>query len=108
LRANYSPFGRPLVHLGHHFHRSAMLGLEPWRVTSGPDMREVQALASKGCQGHSKAYNGPTPGKTATIEVQRNGGGLLNTLETHTRRIAYTPSHWQEPLAGSADRNLRH
>ena len=69
-----------------------MLEPEPWRVTSGPDMCKAQVLASKGCQGHAKAYNGPTPRKTVAIEVQHNGCGLLNTLETHTRRIAYTPS----------------
>ena len=53
---------------------------------------EAQVLASNGCQGHAKAYNSPTPKKTVAIEVQHNGCGLLNTLETHTRRIAYTPS----------------
>jgi hypothetical protein len=69
-----------------------MLGPKPWRVTSGPNMGEAYVLASKDCQGHAKAYNGLTPRKTAAIEVQHNGCDLLNTLETHTRRIAYTPS----------------
>jgi len=54
-----------------------MLGPEPWRVTSGPNMCQVQVLTSKGCQWHTKAHNGPTPGKTAAIEVQHSGCGLL-------------------------------
>src|ERR671931_2114423 len=47
MRANRRPFERPLAHLGHCFYSGKMLGPEPWGVTSGPDMREVQVLTSQ-------------------------------------------------------------
>src|SRR5215813_9031259 len=49
MRANCPPCECPLTHLGQRFYSSEMLGPEPWRVTSGPDMGEVQVLTSQGC-----------------------------------------------------------
>jgi hypothetical protein len=40
-------------------------------------MGEVYVLASKGCQWHAKAHNGPAPGKIAAIEVQHSDCALL-------------------------------
>jgi hypothetical protein len=77
LGANRAAFERPVAHLGHCFNSREVLGPEPWRVTSGPDMCEVQILANKGRQGHAKTHNGPTPGKTAAVKVQHNGCDLL-------------------------------
>src|SRR5437773_5000127 len=76
-RANYPSLKRPVAQLGHRFHRLQVLGPEPGRVASGPDMGQVYVLASEGCQWHPKAHNGPSPGKTAAIEVKHSSGGLL-------------------------------
>jgi hypothetical protein len=76
-RADGPSFQLPLAQLGHCFHRLQVLGAKPRRVASGPDIGEVQVLASEGCQRDPKAHNGPTPGKAAAIEVKHGCLGLL-------------------------------
>jgi hypothetical protein len=90
-RTNGPSFQFPLAQLGHCFHGLQVLGAKPRRVASGPDIGEVQVLASEGRQRDPKAHNGPTPGKAAAIEVKHGCLGLLKGSTAQTRLLLSSP-----------------
>ena len=75
-----APASDPWHILGHGFDRLQVLGSEPWRVASSPDMGQVHILARESRQWDAKADDSTAARKTAAIKMQHTSYELLLPL----------------------------